>query len=800
MFKQISKKKTRIPDYVWLFVVMTATSILHGQTQVNLSVRSDKVVATIDDKIYGHFLEHIYHSCNGGLWGELIWNRSFEQNNVGRWSVEGDEIVQAGMATNQRLVFGDPSWRDYEFTLDAKKAGGDEGFLILFRVKNEKEFYWCNLGGWGNTRHGLERGLDNNQRWGPVGPQPTGSIEAGRWHKVRIRCQGPRFHVWLNEKQIIDFTDGDRAHLTGKVGVGTWATKAVFRNLRVTSLGGDVLYDRIPEVLTQQNTARFWKAYGTPKVYLDTNDSLNSEYCQKVIGTGDEGGLEQDKLFIRKGEIYQGSLWVKGHAPGGLAVSLVGDKGQKETQDIRTSASDWREFKFKFEPAWESDNSVLRIGLKGEGQIWIDQVSMVPDSWRRSGGLRPDLLKAVADLRPPIIRWPGGCFASAYRWKDGVGPQHKRVAYPREIWDDKEVNSFGTDEFVMLCRKVGAEPLIVVNIGTRTWNGDVEEELFLQEVCDWIEYCNGPADSKWGRVRAENGHPETYQVKYWEIDNETWHIGADDYAAAVRRFAPAMKKADPTVKLAACGSAGYGRQGLEWNRVMIERCADLIDYLSIHHYENPDNFKDGPRAYEAFFRQTNLLIEKSANPNLRIYVSEWNAQSTDWRTGLYCGGLLNAFERCGEFLEIGGPALFLRHLSATAWDNAFINFDHTGWFPAPNYVVMKLWRDHFGTQLLHVQGDTGVLNAVATKSADGMSLFFKVVNPSDEKVGVVLTILPDFDIREAKFQLIAPGDLKIRNTLADPRNIKPKPGRIVFDGQQISFELPGVSAGVVTSK
>ncbi len=90
---------------------------------------------------------------------------------------------------------------------------------------------------------------------------------------------------------------------------------------------------------------------------------------------------------------------------------------------------------------------------------------------------------------------------------------------------------------------------------------------FLQEVLDWIEYCNGPADSKWGKVRAANGHPEPYGVKYWEIDNETWHMGAETYAEWVNRFAPAMRKADPSIKLAACGSAGYGdgrqRPGLE---------------------------------------------------------------------------------------------------------------------------------------------------------------------------------------------------------------------------------------------
>ena len=270
----------------------------------------------------------------------------------------------------------------------------------------------------------------------------------------------------------------------------------------------------------------------------------------------------------------------------------------------------------ELKPTASSENAGLQVGVRGPGKVWLDQVSLMPESWRQAGGCRPDLLQAIAGLRPPVIRWPGGCFASPYRWKDGIGPQHQRGPHPKNMWDDKEVNSFGTDEFIAMCRRVGAEPLIVINIGTPQWNRDVLDNDFLQEALDWIEYCNGPADSKWGKVRAANGHPEPYRVKYWEIDNETWGQGAETYAEWVNRFAPAMHKADPSIKLAACGSAGYGDggNGLPWNRVLIERCADQIDYLSIHHYENPDRYADGPRAYEQFFRKTGDLIAASKNP------------------------------------------------------------------------------------------------------------------------------------------------------------------------------------------
>ena len=316
------------------------------------------------------------------------------------------------------------------------------------------------------------------------------------------------------------------------------------------------------------------------------------------------------------------------------------------------------------------------------------------------------------------------------------------------------------------------------------------------EICE--SSGNGPADSRQGKVRAANGHAEPYGIKYWEIDNETWQLGAETYAEWVNRFAPAMRKADPSIKLGACGSGGYGdgRNGLAWNRILIERCADKIDYLSIHHYENPSRFAEGPRDYEQFFRRTGELIAASKNAELKIYVSEWNAQSTDWRTGLYCGGLLNAFERCGDVLEIGGPALFLRHVSASAWDNAFVNFDHRTWFPAPNYVVMKLWREHYASQRIGLEGQTDPLNAVATMSADGNTLRLKAVNPSDVAVPVVLKLAGP-PIGKAMLQVVAPGTLDARNTLEARDVVHPEPGAVHQEGSTLRFTLPPISCGIV---
>ncbi len=790
-------KKAYLPALLLVCIIMGFSPA----RSITLTVDPDRVVSEIDNKIYGHFLEHIFHSVNGGLWGEMIWNRSFEQNELGQWTVTGDNIAQERMGTNIRLTFGDPNWQDYEYTLEAQKTGGQEGFLILFRVKSEQDFYWCNLGGWNNTRHAIERGNKSRGRWGIVGPVVDGKIDREKWYRIKIRCEGPKLEVWLDDDEVIDFTDGASAHLTGCVGIGTWATKAVFRNIKVKSLDGKILYEGIPENLARRNAAGFWQPYGPADVYLDSKEPLNSQVCQKIVTADESGGLQQQGLCIHAGQSYEGSVWLKGDAPDGIVVRLVGENQQQTEQSIGPPSSEWRRYSFNLKPEWSSDNASICIGPKAKGRIWIDQVSLTPGSLSNMSGFRPDLLKAVADLKPPVIRWPGGCFASSYQWKQGIGPQHKRLPHPREIWDDLDVYSFGTDEFVRMCRAVGAEPLIVVNIGSKAWNSDADTHDYTQDILDWIQYCNGPSDSKWGKVRAANGSRQPYNVKFWEIDNETWHTPAAQYAEEVLRLAPLMKKVDPSIKLLACGSGGMGRNnrnGMPYNRTVIERCADVLDYISIHHYENPDRFADGPRNYEEFFNELGGIIKASKNPNLKIYVSEWNAQSTDWRTGLYCGGLLNAFERSSDILTMAGPALFLRHTSATSWDNAFINFDNCSWFPAPNYVVMKLWHDNYAPLRLQLTGESEPLNVVATKSKNGTTLYCKAVNPTQEQIDVVLNVKAGFKIRKVGMQLVTADSLRARNTLNEPNRIHPVPAEVKTEGKSASFTMPAYSAAVVS--
>ena len=781
--------------FMWAALAAAALGQGNAAKEVSYTIDPGRVLNRIDEKVYGHFFEHIYHSANGGLWGELVWNRSFEENTAGRWSIEDGQLIQSGSGTDVRLVFGPPTadaWTDYEYTLEAQKTGGAEGFLILFRAASDRAYYWYNIGGWGNLRHQLEKGAAGGRR--TIGRAVEGKIEKGKWYPIRVRCEGNRFQVWLDGERVLDYTDERSPHLAGQVGISTWSTQARFRNVKVATLDGKTLYEGLPSLGEDKFGAKHWSIVGSGKAGIESDDPLNSNFCVQIDAAAGETGLSQGRFNIRKDEVYAGSLWARGRASG-LTVRLVnGGDSIIAQQKLAAPGSDWQELKFELRPKVSDANATFQVIVPAGGNVRLDQVSMMPQSWQQAGGFRPDLLKAVAEIRVPIIRWPGGCFASPYRWKDGIGPQSRRRVTPRELWDDLDINSLGTDEFIALCRKVGAEPLIVVNIGTPQWNDDADTYDFLQDALDWIEYCNGPATSKWGKVRAANGHPEPYNVKYWEIDNETWGMGVDDYIAAVKRFAPAMRKADPSIELAACGSGGFD---LTWNRRMIEGCGELFDYLSIHHYENPDRFADGPYNYERFIRQTGEIIAKSNNPKMKIYCSEWNAQSTDWRTGLYAGGMLNGFERCGDIYEIGGPALFLRHVSATAWDNAFINFDQCSWFPAPNYVVMQLWRDHYAPSRIAITPESKTLNTVATKSQNGKTLYVKTVNPGESAVALSLKLAEGFSPVAATMQVVAPGSLAARNTLVRPQAVRAEPGDVRIENNTMRLTLPPLSAAVI---
>ncbi|MCY4538107.1 MAG: alpha-N-arabinofuranosidase [Chloroflexi bacterium] len=218
-------------------------------------------------------------------------------------------------------------------------------------------------------------------------------------------------------------------------------------------------------------------------------------------------------------------------------------------------------------------------------------------------GFRRDVIEALRRIKTPVIRWPGGCFVSAYPWKKGVG---RRVPYYDKAWRVEEPNTFGTDEFVRLCREVGAAPFICTNAGTGS----------PEDMSDWVEYCNLDI-GEWAALRRANGHDKPFKVPYWSIGNENWGRGemgaktADEWARYAHESAKMMKRADHEIELSVASIPD-----LDWNSKVLRETGDLLDWVSIHGYWS---FATDDGVFEKSYDQ---IIARAFDPEERIVTTK----------------------------------------------------------------------------------------------------------------------------------------------------------------------------------
>ena len=548
-----------------------------------------------------------------------------------------------------------------------------------------------------------------------------------------------------------------------------------------------------------------WAFLGdSSEVYVDRDNPLNAEVSVAIApkGTQDSApGILQKNIALKHGETYTLTFYARGE--GSVVVLFHEADTTILTQTVSGLTDAWQKFTVDFSVPRTVEAASLVINA-ASAPIHIDQVSLFSASALATGGYRSDLFKAVADLQPASIRWPGGSFANRYIWQNGIGPREKRLPHPIAQWGDRDTYQFGTDEFIQFCEKVGAEPILVLN----TSRG-------VEDAMNWLEYCMGDTSTEYGKMRAANGHPAPYPLKTLEIDNEPWlMMDYSKYLDIVKTFCPAIRAQYPDLKLSVAGSYGYdtgpgeGNQeaNRNWDPRIIEEAGTLFDILSPHYYNGiyvtADHVED-PYNYEQFLKGRGEIIRESVNPDMRIYVSEWNLTEktwgNDWRVGLYAGGILNAFERQGDMVTMSCPALFMRRQGVTKdWDNALINFDQKTWFAGPTYVTMKLWRDSFAPNLLAVEGPDRPLNFTATRSEDQTTVYLKAVNPTRSFVKAVIRFEGDLPPQTATLQLIAPGEETVKNTLETPEKIRAVPADVTVRDGSLLLTLPPFSAGVVT--
>ena len=457
------------------------------------------------------------------------------------------------------------------------------------------------------------------------------------------------------------------------------------------------------------------------------------------------------------------------------------------------------------------------LGACTYGGLWVGPNSPIPNI----NGHRKQAVEYLQQLGIPVLRWPGGCFADDYHWRDGIGPRARRPKRVNIWWGMyTEDNSFGTHEFIELCRLIGAEPYLAGNLGSGT----------PQEMRDWVEYCNYPSGSTLSDERAANGAAEPFKVKYWGVGNENWGCGGrmtpEEYAGQYRRFANYIGVrtgfGGVAPYLIACGPSS---NDVDWTQRFFAaspRGVTLHGY-AMHFYQRyrqravkytPEQMREQFVRFDemekAIVQQRGLLDRNDPKRRIDLLIDEWGIwddadpeeekrlgklwQQITMRcaTGAALG--LNVFHRQADKVTMGNIAQIVNviHSLLLTHEDKCIR--------TPAYYAFELAKPHRGRQSVpaRVQGSGGALSISASR--DERELVFTAVNPLHDVPMALDCAVAGAKIASASARLLHHADLNACNTFDKPDTIVPRNHPVQTAAGRIQLELPALGVCTVTAR
>ena len=526
-----------------------------------------------------------------------------------------------------------------------------------------------------------------------------------------------------------------------------------------------------------------WRLIGPDSaVVMDREHPYVGEHTPLVKLAGSEPrGIQQAGLVLRKSRAYAGRIVLAGAAGESVTVSLVWGPGPGERQTVPIAGlkTAYATFPFRFTAGGDTGDGRIEIAATGAGSLHIAAVSLMPAD--NLHGFRRDTTALLKQLRSGMYRFPGGNFLSAHDWRDAIGDPDRRPPRWDPVWSALQPNDVGTDEFLWLCEYLRVDAFISVNAGF----GDARSAAEL------VEYVNGAADTPMGRLRAANGHPAPYQVKWWGIGNEMygpWQFGymaLKQYVIKHNLFAKAMRAVDPSITLLGTGAtpdemtvnglalrltgkvaADFGSEA-DWTGGLIANCLDNIDVMSEHYYSyDHERFdlsqnkripvemplvdaayrpaarvRDKVEAYQEYARRFPALSSR----HLQIAIDEWalTRLPANLKQTLANALVFHEMFRHTDLIRMAGHTMATSSIEYNATDAAL---NTTG-------LLFQLYRDHFGTVPVEVEGNspppapkypvggdqpkvnpgspTWPVDVSAALTGDGRFLTIAVVNPTE---------------------------------------------------------------------
>ena len=455
--------------------------------------------------------------------------------------------------------------------------------------------------------------------------------------------------------------------------------------------------------------------------------------------------------------------------------------------------------------------------------LWVGENSTIPNM----RGLRNDVVAALKELRVPVLRWPGGCFADEYHWRDGIGPRDKRPRRPNASWGGVDTNAFGTHEFMELCEMLGADAYINGNVGSGT----------PQEQMEWIEYMTSDSDSTLANLRRQNGRDKPWKVPFFAVGNETWgcggHMRPEFYADVYRQYATFVKNhSGNRIQKVAVGSHD---DNYNWTEVLMAQAARHMDGLSLHYYTLPTSNWDkkgsatqfGEKEWHAtlvrtlrmdeFIQKHSAIMDKH-DPQKRVglLVDEWGTwydaepgrdmgalyQQSTLRDAMVAAVNLNIFNRYADRVRMANIAQMVNVLQA------MVLTDKEKMVLTPTYHVFRMYKVHQGATLIPIdlnapeykldQASVPSLHASASRDAEGR-LHLSIVNLDPARAAEITTT--GASIKSVSGEILTAPAINAMNTF-DQRDVV-KPARFSgykLQGSQLSLSIPAKSVVVLEIK
>lgn len=458
------------------------------------------------------------------------------------------------------------------------------------------------------------------------------------------------------------------------------------------------------------------------------------------------------------------------------------------------------------------------------GGFYVGENSEIPNV----NGVRKDVVEALKALKIPNLRWPGGCFADTYHWKDGIGPKEDRPSILNVWWGGvREDNSFGTHEFLNMCELLETEPYLSANVGSGT----------PQEFADWIKYTTHPAGSSpMPELREKNGRKEPWKVKFWGVGNEAWGCGGnmtpEYYSNVYRRFstyATGWGNDDELVRVA----SGASSEDYNWTEVLMKNIPTrLIEAIALHHYSVIDWGNKGPAvdfSEEQYFTtmkralkmeeliQKHVAIMDKYDPRNRVdlFVDEWGGwydvqpgtnpgflyQQNTMRDAMIAGSTLNIFNNHADRVKMANLAQAVNVLQAV------VLTDEEKMILTPTYHVMRMYAVHQDAQLIplsfvspqYIMNNESLpaVSASASRDEEG-KVHFSLVNIDSKKAHSVEIDVSGLGINNVTGEILASDNLQDHNSFEAPEKVTPESfNEAQLEGGKLKLSIPPFSVIVL---